>query len=153
MTYNGWKIRIHKGKIPKAKREVYWHNIKTCFNAENVDFSDDDHKITVYDAQYHQFIIRTSFLDNSVYGYEIESKSQALGRKRDETKAHQNLYYTTMTTIAKIRGQRQSFWLEDNKEILIPKTKVLRTRHRHILHKCSVPLDEIIKNRAVPLRR
>jgi hypothetical protein len=150
MMPDGWKIYAHKGKIPKAERQAHWCNIRTRFNAENVDFSDNDHKLTIYDGRY-QFNIRVFFPENNEYGYGIELKSETLGYKPDERKAHQTLYYTT---IARIRWEKQGVWLEGNNEIPIPKTKALRTKHRHILHKSSVRLHEkIIKNRAVPLRR
>jgi hypothetical protein len=118
--FESWKILCHKGKIPKAKREAYWSNMKTRFKAENIDFSDNDHKIIVYVA-YYQFNVRVSFLDNTEYGYGIEFKSETLGYKPHEIKAHERLYHTTTE---KIRWKKQGFTLEDNNEIPIPKKDV-----------------------------
>lgn len=95
-------------------------------------------KITIYDGRY-QFEIRVSFLEMNEYGYGIEFTSEPLGYKPDEIEAHRTLYYTT---IAKIRGQKQGFWLKDNDESPIPKTKALRIRHRHIWNKSSIRLHE-----------
>lgn len=137
MTYYGWKICTRKHKIPKAKRQAIWCELKARFNAENTDFSDNDHKFTIHNGQYY-FNVKV-FFPESENRYGMELKSELTFGYKGEEKAHRTLYNTI---IGKIPWEKQGFWLEDNSEIPIPKKVRIRIRHRQIWNKRSVHLHK-----------
>jgi hypothetical protein len=138
MTPDTWRIYFHKHEVSKAERQTMLCRVKSWINAEIVGLSDTDYKLTVNGEQY-PFDIKLSFLETSKHGYRMKLTSETFGFRPDEEKAHQTLYHTI---IAKIRGDKQGFWLKDNDETPIQRKRLLRMKHINTSHKSSIRLHE-----------
>lgn len=128
--YVGWEIRARNRKIPKAEEPAIRYKLRTWFDSENWDFSENNHEIAIY-ANGHKINVSfqkfkyTSERNGKTETYYVKFESVFFGWRPHDERAHRELYEKT---IQKIRWGKQGFWLQDNTQIPISRARTLRMK-------------------------
>jgi N-acetylneuraminic acid mutarotase len=130
--YQGWKIYTYNRNISKAEEPTIRTKLRTWFNSGDWCLSENTHRIVIFYGENEQKI-NVSFQeveygskrDKDVETYHIVFESTFFGYKSSDERVHQEL---CRKTIQKISWKKQGFWLQDNAQIPIPRTKMLRMK-------------------------
>jgi hypothetical protein len=127
--YEGWKIYTYNRK---AEESTIKDALKTRFNSGDWYFSENTHRaVIIYGPSKQEINISFQEMkygserDRPVETYHIVFESIFFGYKTGEEKAHQEV---CKKTLQKIPWKKLGFWLEDNGQIPIPRSTILRRK-------------------------
>jgi hypothetical protein len=127
--YKGWKIYTYKRKAEESTRK---DALRTLFNGDDWYFSENSHR-TVITYGPNKLDINVSFekmeycseTDRQVETYHVVLEAIFFGYKIGEEKAHQKV---CKKAFDKIPWKKLGVLLQDNREIPIPRSTILRRK-------------------------
>jgi hypothetical protein len=130
--YKGWKIYTYNRKIPKTKELTLKNELRARFNSEDFYFSENTHKIVIFYGPNKQEI-NVSFQEVSYSSerngdreaYHIVFESVFFGYRAGDERAHQELQ---RKIIQRLPWKKLGFWLQDDAQIPIPKSRLLQVK-------------------------